>query len=243
MTAFFSQVYAQIAREYGWFHEHFNGRVDLFMEKASQKDDKSKIISVNNVPIDFDRLIDYKGTHLIRDPRDLLVSGYRYHLWCEEPWVRVPMDKGLIKVLQIDDLNIKILKNESYQSLLGRVDKEIGLWLEYNWRQPHFKQMESWNYSNPNILELKYEELFNNEVAVFERIFKFIGFQPEQIKNSIKYVEQYSFAKLKKEGGTGKNKHARYGKSEQWKEELPSSLVHIFKSNQSTLLEKLEYQW
>lgn len=32
----------------------------------------------------------FRGTHMIRDPRDVVVSSYFYHLWTEEPWANLP---------------------------------------------------------------------------------------------------------------------------------------------------------
>src|SRR3954466_12518100 len=32
----------------------------------------------------------FRGTHMIRDPRDVLVSGYFYHLWTAERWANLP---------------------------------------------------------------------------------------------------------------------------------------------------------
>ncbi|MGZ4127451.1 MAG: hypothetical protein ACXVQY_07775 [Actinomycetota bacterium] len=31
-----------------------------------------------------------RGSHIVRDPRDIAVSAYRYHLWSDEPWVNTP---------------------------------------------------------------------------------------------------------------------------------------------------------
>jgi hypothetical protein len=37
----------------------------------------------------------YRAVRLIRDPRDIWVSGYFYHLHCDEGWCRnVPVDSG-----------------------------------------------------------------------------------------------------------------------------------------------------
>jgi len=33
-----------------------------------------------------------RGTHIVRDPRDVAVSGYRYHLWTDEEWVHTPYE-------------------------------------------------------------------------------------------------------------------------------------------------------
>jgi hypothetical protein len=36
------------------------------------------------------RIGDFVGSHMIRDPRDAIVSGYFYHLWTTEAWVLEP---------------------------------------------------------------------------------------------------------------------------------------------------------
>ncbi len=244
MTSYFNTVFSKISQQFQWHHLHHNGILDSFYKDVEAHKDQISIISVNNQPVNFERLPKkYLGTHLIRDPRDLLISGYRYHLWCKEPWTQIPMSAQLKGTLCVEDLGLMDKSvDRSFQELLNTVDKEHGLLLELNFRKSHFQQMLQWNYSNPNILELRYEDLFGNEIEVFKNIFRHYGFSHSFIKKALGIVEAHSFKNLNMKGGTGAKKHASKGIPGQWKEELPASIIKIFKSEHGGLLEKVGYE-
>lgn len=109
---------------------------------------------------------DFRGTHIIRDPRDLLVSAYRYHLTTEESWC-VASDSAF------QDLP----RGVSYQQRLGELGPEEGLIFEMT----HIggvviRDMAGWDYSDPRFLELRYETVLGDEPAVFARAFRWWGF-------------------------------------------------------------------
>ena len=91
----------------------------------------------------------YRGSHLIRDPRDVVVSGYHYHLRTDEAWVRVPKERwgGL-----------------SYQAFLQSVDEHDGVMAEID-RSARFSlaDMGRWSYGRPEILELRYEDVVRDK--------------------------------------------------------------------------------
>jgi hypothetical protein len=58
----------------------------------------------------------YRGSHMIRDPRDIVLSGYHYHLWTSEDWCNkkikdLPADMEkvwpLLPVNEIKDMSYK----------------------------------------------------------------------------------------------------------------------------------------
>ncbi len=236
MTSFFDQVFGDIANRYGGFHRHYNEDLEKFYE-ASKADFAFNHISVNNVAVDFRMLPDLKGTHIIRDPRDLLVSGYSYHLWCGERWTREEMDDKLRQRLKLDGLGIQA---GSYQELLNSVDTETGLLLELSWRDAHFRQMLGWDYSKKNILELRYEEMFGNEEKQFRKILKHLGFSAMHAEKLLGIVEKHKFGTLARKKRTGQGKHAAYGRPGQWRS-LPAKVKGLFNRRYPELLEKLGY--
>jgi hypothetical protein len=133
------------------------------------------------------------------------------------------------------------LKKFSYKELLNQVDEFTGYQLELNLRGKHFKLMDEWNYSNPNFLELKYENVFKNEITTFKSIFDFYGFHDEMKKEGLKIVEQFTFESLKKKGKAGNKKHAATGISGRWKDQLPEVVVNKFDERFGDLIEKTHY--
>ena len=85
----------------------------------------------------------YKAFHVIRDPRDIVVSGYFSH--------------G--KSHPVHPVYNPWLKN--YKEKLNSLDKDQGLLLELEYCKTYFKRMYEWDYKNPNIYETKFEILTN----------------------------------------------------------------------------------
>jgi len=144
----------------------------------------------------------YKGIHIIRDPRDVIISGCFYHQKSEEKWLHVPRQKfnGLTyqqKINAYDKIDDKILfeMENSAARNLGKV--------------------MNWNYSNPNFLELQYENLIrDNTLVLFRRIFTFLGFPDSVIPDLLEIAYKRSLFS----GQVGKSVHVRSGKPDQWKQ-------------------------
>ncbi|WP_026798438.1 hypothetical protein [Planktothrix prolifica] len=157
-TSSFTQVFNKICKKFNWEFQ------ESYLNKKLQPE--TKIFLANHSNIDWSNLPPYIGSHIIRDPRDVIISGYFYHLWCHEKWCHT-------KKLEYD--------NRSYQELLNSVSQDEGITLEMKRVKGMIKNMLAWNYSNPNIIEIRLEELAVNEKAVFEKVFQKYGFNQEQI--------------------------------------------------------------
>lgn len=99
----------------------------------------------------------YRGVHVIRDPRDIVVSGYFSHRYShtvsenESPWLG------------------------PYRSQLAALpDLESGLLAEIEFCATYFARLGDWQYENPNILELRYEALVADPLATFMQIYRFL---------------------------------------------------------------------
>jgi hypothetical protein len=241
MTVFFIRIFQTIAKKYHFYHKHHNADLKGFYKDVHNKKGL-RIVSVNNQLVNFSFFPKYKGTHLVRDPRDLLVSGYRYHQHCNEPWSLQIFDKESIELFGIKELGLeKKAQGLNFQELLKNIDKEAGYLLELNLRKPHFKAMWNWDYSNPNILELRYEDIFGNEIDVFQNIFAHYGFPKNYIDTCLQLVRQFSFKALTESGQVGSSKHAAVGKAGQWKNELPEMIIRVFHDRYNNLITKLNY--
>lgn len=96
----------------------------------------------------------YRGFHVIRDPRDVLISAYfsakRSHPIYSDAFAR-------------------------YRERLNVVDLQEGIRLEMDRRGAEFRAMAEWDYANPRVYETRFELLTTRPYEGFERIFNFLG--------------------------------------------------------------------
>ena len=107
---------------------------------------------INHVPPDRD----FRGFHVIRDPRDVVVSAYHSHRASHpatDEWREL---------------------NEIRERLNG-MTLEAGLLWELEFLAPVFRQMRTWNYSSPRIREFRMEELIANPFKLALESFEFLG--------------------------------------------------------------------
>jgi hypothetical protein len=96
-----------------------------------------------------------RGFHVIRDPRDMCVSAYFSHLHSHAI-------NGWSQLRQL-------------RSRLHSVSREEGLILEMKFLGYFYRNMYRWNYENPAILELRFEEIIQDAEAHLARILDFLG--------------------------------------------------------------------
>ena len=171
-----------------------------------------------------------RGTHIVRDPRDVAVSGYRYHLWTDEEWAVAPSE-------WFDGM--------SYQEKLRSMSEDEGLLLEIErtcrWT---VADMRAWDYTRPDFLELRYEDLIQDEDAGFERIFRHYGFTDAAVATSIEIARSHSFkAKTGRAiGEVGGESHLRSGAHGQWRAEFKPEHVELFKRMGNDVLIQFGYE-
>jgi hypothetical protein len=220
-TAWFIRVLSSISRYYGLkfqscTQDNLKRDTNIFMEYMSR--------------VDVTKLPDYIGSHMIRDPRDIIISAYFYHLWTKEEWAHIPRQS---------------LNNLTYQQYLNSLNQEEGLLAEMQGTSKEvIDEMSNWNYNNPCFLEFKYENILHNESAVFYQIFKHYQFSEKAIQNCLEIAERFSFKNKSKLqlGSIRKKSHLRSGRTQEWKEIFTSTHKQQFKKLFGDVLIKLGYE-
>ena len=208
---------------------------NLSLQKSNEHNDslnpETEIIFANHSHLDLNRLGDFVGSHMIRDPRDCVVSGYFYHLWTDEAWAHQPQEcfEGL-----------------SYQQHLKQLNQSDGLLAEIKTFDSYAKTyaLRDWNYEDERILEIKYEELLANEQSGFEYLFRHYGFAERAIGKAVQLAGQCSFEKMARRSiGQSKEKsHLRSGKPGQWKDILSSDHLRQIDNSFGDLIERMGYK-
>ncbi len=149
----------------------------------------------------FDQFQDeYRGVHMIRDPRDRIISGCFYHQKSDEKWLHIKR-KEFGGISYQDKIN-------SYTSF----DDQIFFEMAYSGKWG-IHEMLAWDYANPAFMEVKYEDLIMDEdLFLFHKIFVFLGFPGRCIPKVLKISYDNSLFS----GNISRSVHRRSGKTRQW---------------------------
>ena len=199
----------------------------------------------NHSLVNASTLPPFKGSHLIRDPRDIVISGYFYHLWTKEWWVHVPRKGSFEHPEHWPYFSPKEFRNLSYQQYLKSLNEEEGILVEIR-RAAGFniKHMVEWDYSNSDFIEIKYENLMADWRNEFNSIFNHYEFSQEAVDISLKLAEKFQFENIakRKVGDVNKKSHLRSGKSGQWKKYFTDLHKARFKDLLGDALIRLGYE-
>lgn len=248
-TVLFGKVFRDICREMGWKFVSYPGKVksvacdaDVVLFMHSLVDEK--ILSGN-----------YRGIHIIRDPRDIIISGYLYHKRTGEDWC-VNKDFSRKKPIMfpavpfsleyrseewkncyLDDLNGK-----SYQDTLLSMSENEGI----NFEMDHYGKwtiddMISWNYSNDKIVEVKFEEIMDDYDLAFERIFSHLDFDKEKKDKMIELSKLHDLSR-KSDREVKKIGHVSSRNTRRWESYFNGELKQQFCEKFADSLVKLGYE-
>lgn len=193
--------------------------------------------SVNGFAVKIENLKkDFRISRFIRDPRDLIISGYYYHKRGAEPWFRFksPTPKYWEPINGFVPENIP--PDVSFAEFLEKLPKEDGLIAEIQFRKYHLESMRQWDHDD-RIRIYRYEDIIGNEAAIFSDIFQFYQLSAIDCKLGVWLARRYAIRNLKSD-----NKHIRNPMPGQWKEHFTPRVMAYFDQHYGDLVESLGYQ-
>jgi hypothetical protein len=217
-TVWFQRILSEVAYHYGLLFEvgdpAARTRARVFLDVASYRDPE---------------LAGVRGSHIVRDPRDMVVSGYFYHLWTREVWAHVRYQR---------------FQSRTYQQYLNSLSQEDGVFAEMDRTCPAIERMVSWDYGNPAILELRYEEVLANERESFARLFRHYGFTDRAIRFGLRVARRFSFERRSGRplGKVEEGSHLRSGQPGQWRQVFTPAHIRRFKERHGDALIQLGYE-
>lgn len=233
LTVLYQRVMRKVARTWigsGQGYEHFNSRLDDFDSAKG----KFRLRSVNNVVPDLSQMDKTRISRFVRDPRDLLISGYHYHKRGGEDWCNV-VDPTPIDFREVaGSIPTGLQPGESYREMLNRVSLTDGLLAEYELRRSHFSSMGMWPIDEPAILTIRYEDFLGDEPAQFQRILRHYEMDLPRIFLGKAFAMHYAKP-------TSKDAHQRNRAAGQWKVEMPPDLAAFFTIELAEVLERYRY--
>lgn len=222
-TVWLTRVFERIASEFGWSVQKING--------SQRPDPQARFIVVNHCHRTVDNFGDFIGSRMIRDLRDVVVSGYFYHLWTEERWVLAPSDE---------------FGGKSYQQHLKSLDQHDGIIAEIDRLTTYAKNrnMRNWNANDPRIFEFRYETLIAEEQQTFRALFEHYRFPSAMLERSVELAMSQSFQKAtsRKPGEVQAHNHLRSGKPGEWRDMFDDHHKRVFKEKLGDLLIQMGYE-
>ncbi len=213
-------------------YHHFAAIEGVFYNTCKQY----YLSSTNGFAVELERLpSDFRITRFVRDPRDLVVSGYHYHKRGAEPWFRMknPTNKYWDPINGNVPKGLK--KEQSYAEFLSELSVEDGLIAEIEFRKFHLDSFRNWP-EDERIKVFKYEDILGNELDVFGQIADHLQFTSSQKKTVLRYAKKFAYDPSKSQG-----KHIRNPKPSQWKDLFTDRVVGIFNDSYSDILERYDY--
>jgi hypothetical protein len=173
-------------------------------------------------PADLMRRDDVLFVHIIRDPRDVLLSGARYHETApatKEDWLHEPR-------AEFDGLTYQ-------QKLLDIADPEDRLLFEMAHKHAEtLQQMLNWDYTNPNSIEWRYENLIaDTDCTMFRDALTRFGLTPDQVEKGVRaFWDNSLFGGMadpaqRKDVVAG---HVSSGAARQWPTKLPHRVARAY---------------
>jgi len=170
---------------------------------------------------------DVRVLHVVRDPRDVLISAMHYHKKSSESWLHEPIPG-------YDDV--------TYQRRLRALPTTFD---QYLFEMEHstagtLRDLLNWRYGRANCFEARYEDLRQDaQLEYWRRILSFLGFDEREQQISSRCFWQNSlFGGLSRVG----NKHVRSGDVAQWKREFTRDLGSAFLKRFPGALRSLGYE-
>ncbi len=211
---------------------HFYHWADRFYAECT----RYRVASVSGHAVQLDRFEDVRVVRFIRDPRDLLVSGYHYHLKGVEPWsTRVDPTPDVWR--QVGGVIPSMLPpGASMQSFLAEAPLEVGMAAELEFRTKHFDSMREWPDGDSRVRLFRYEDILGNEVAVFEEIFDFFELPRLARARGRLYARRHAAGRRAADSG-----HIRDARAGQWRDVLPDAVVAEVAARYGDVLDRYGY--
>jgi Sulfotransferase domain len=191
------------------------------------------VLSYTNAEIRYvEQLRRFRGFHVIRDPRDMLVSAYFSHRESHgtEYWPELVAHR------------VRLTELSQPAGLLCDLQFTVRLPTDGYELRP-FDAMAAWDYGRPDVLELRFEQLVADPVGSFAAAVEFVGL-PASREEVARAVKAHTFETLsggRKPGEVREGHHYRSGVPGDWRRFLEVRHVAALARETGDLAARLGY--
>jgi hypothetical protein len=214
-------------------YRHYNSDLTAFQSDHANH----RLASVNGHALDPGAFGDARISRFVRDPRDLVVSGYFYHRRGAEPWCTLVDPTAADWAFANGRVPAALqAAGGSFSDYLQQVPEEDGLLAEIEFRQYHFEAMAEWVETDDRILLLRYEDMLGHEIEAFDRLFEHYRLSPFERRLGRYFARRHSLARRRPEDA-----HIRNPLSGQWKQHFTPRVREAFNDRWAGLITRYGY--
>lgn len=238
-TTWINRILRNASQELGYrFHVEWGNLPEHRFQQMLDRE-RPDVLSLTNARAEYALWLGGRvpGFHVVRDPRDVSVSGYWSHRNSH------PVVDGFTHL-------------DRLRPTLNSLPLEDGLLAEMDFLNPHvYELMSAWDYTRPNVLELRMEDLTAKPREGWLAILGFLGLTDRpggptgetQItpKRLREIVDDSAFVRLtggREQGKEDRNSHYRKGVPGDWRNVFTQRHVERFRQEHNELLLKLGYE-
>ena len=175
--------------------------------------------------------------HVVRDPRDMLVSATHYHQKATEKFLLRPWADQTGTSTYKDHISSLSSFEEKLMFEMGAYTGKV------------FSEMMRWPYDAEAHHELHYEDLMaDTEMTIFRGILDGAGLTPDEVETCLQALWNNSlFGGLATKESQGKvryegTNHIRSGTAQQWVSSFTPTIAEAFRERYQPLLERYGYE-
>ena len=210
---------------------------------AAEADRDADIVIFVHSLIGFDVAgLECRGVRLVRDPRDVWVSGYLYHTHCSEKWctnedfdVTAPIVWPRVPKSQQHRSErwkrkyLKRLGGKSYQQNLLELDQTGGLAFELRrYARWTIKSMCAWRPS-PSIVDYQMERLSTDFDSFMGMLFDHLGLKGEKLDIAMSIAARHDVTRMS-DAQIAANDHIHSRELSKWRGFLQADDVALYES-------------
>ncbi len=205
------------------------------LKKAAKTGPQIIVNWESKFPAELRALPHARFLHMIRDPRDVLLSGMRYHR-------KAPLGREKFLAEKRDDLG-----GLTYKDHLNALPTDMDRW-QFEMHNKHAEslaEMLAWDRTGPNTVDVRYEDMIIDVDCVrFREILTEFAIEGIDIDRAIHSFWLHSlFGGVAEEGDLGRQhaSHIASGSVAQWKTQMPRALAEIYADQHGEALKTLGY--
>lgn len=230
-------------------------RMSTVYGRVTHIDISSDIVLFAHSLIDFDiSIYPHRGVRVIRDPRDILVSGYFYHQHCSEKWCintnfdlsepiifpRVPLSQQH-RTEEWKKNYLFALRGKSYQQNLIELDQNEGLCFEMDrYAEWTATAMSAWSIKSPDIVNCKLETIADDFDDTMKTLFRHLGLTPAETETALTLAAKEDIRRMD-DRVLAANPHIHSRDISKWGRVLTSRQLTAFQGRHGTLISQLGY--